>query len=218
VVARRDLAFAVERNGRLVLRGSALNTFRILSSRLVQSGTTLLDVATEKKWTLPPGCLTAGFDEATLVLACGVAHGAEGMAPLRLKKMVPGSAARPIAPALAELVPEAASLSPDAAWVAVEGDTGCAASFVYLAPVQGGVARIVYGRSTTDPFTSNYSQLLGWTADGRLVVFIVPPHCDTPFGPQHPPRGVYLVDPRTLARTFVTRRAIAMWNPAPSRR
>jgi hypothetical protein len=216
-VARHDLRFAVERNGRVVLRGSATNTFRILSSRLTQSGTTLLDVATGKNWQLPPGCLTAGFDGATLILACGIAHGAEGMAPLRLKRMVPGSVARPIAPALAKLVPEAASMSPDGAWVAVEGVTGCSASYVYLAPVRGGAARIVFGRSTTEPFAANYSNLLGWTADGRLVVLFMPPHCDTPYGPQHPPRGVYLVDTRTLARTFVTRTAVAMWNPAPSR-
>jgi hypothetical protein len=216
VIARHDLTFAVERNGRVVLGGSAYNTFRILSPRLVQSGTTLLDVETERSWRLPPGCLTAGFDGKTLMLACGVAHAAEGTAPLRLERMEPGSAAQPITPALAQLIPEAASLSPNGAWVAFEGDTGCAASYVYLAPVRGGTARIVYGRSTTEPFAANYSSLLGWTADGRIVVVFMPPHCDAPYGPQHPPRGVYLVDPRTLARTFVTRTAVAMWNPAPS--
>jgi hypothetical protein len=93
----------------------------------------------------------------------------------------------------------------------VEGDNGCAASYVYVAPTRGGGARIVYGKSLREPFNSNFSSLLGWSAAGRLVVQITPPHCDEPYGPQHPPNGVYLVDPRTLARTFVTRTADAMW-------
>lgn len=213
VVLQGARAFAVERRGGVVLRGSEA-TFRILSSRLVQTETVLLDVVTGRRWNLPRGCLAAGFDRATLLLACGVAHGAEGAAPLRLERLTPGSDARPISQPLAQLVPEAAWVSPDRAWVAMEGFTGCAASYAYVAPSKGGTARLVYGRSATNPFLSNYSTLLGWSADGRVVVDIVPPYCDTPYGPQHPPRGVYLVDPRTLARTFVTRAAVAMWNPA----
>ena len=217
VVARRGPAFAVERGGRVVLRGS-VPTFRILSKRLVQAGRTLLDVGTGRRWKLPPGCLFPGFRGETLVGACGVAHGAEGAAPLVVERIVPGGAAHPLTQALAQLVPEAASLSPDRTWVAVEGITGCAASYVYVAPARGGAARIVYGRSIKEPFAANFSSLLGWSADGRLVVRFIPPYCDEPYGPQHPPRGVYLVDPRTLARTFVTRIADAMWSPAPRRR
>jgi hypothetical protein len=204
----------VERKGRVVLRSPSL-TFRILSPRLLQSGTTLLDVQTWRAWKVPSGCLTAGFGGAALILACGIAHGAVGAVPLRLERMVPGHPARRTSPALAELVPEAASFSPDGSWVAVEGFTGCAASYVYVAPTRGGPARLVYGSSTTNPFAANYSSLLGWSADGRLVVFFEPPHCDTPSESQDPPRGVYLVDPQTLARTFVARAAVAMWNPAP---
>ncbi|MFL5954985.1 MAG: hypothetical protein ACJ76I_12860 [Gaiellaceae bacterium] len=215
VVAPPGYTLAVERKGRVVLRGS-WRTFRILSPRLVQSGTTLLDVRTQRTWKLPSGCLTGGFHAGTLILACGIAHAAEGAAPLRLERLAPGSAARPTAPPLAELIPETVALSPDRRWVAVEGDTGCAASYVYVAPTRGGPARLVYGRSVTNPFAANFSSLLGWSADGRLVVRFEPQHCDAePYGPQHPPHGVYLVDPRTLARTFVTRAAVAMWNPAP---
>ena len=76
----------------------------------------------------------------------------------------------------------------------------------------GGTARLVYGRSPTNPFDANFSELLGWSADGRMVVVFTAPYCDEPYGPQHPPRGVYLVDPRTLARTYVTRSAEAMWS------
>jgi hypothetical protein len=216
VLARPNLRFAVERNGRVVLRALS-PTFWILSSQLVQSGTTLLDVGTGRRWRLPRNCLTAGFHGETLILACSVAHGAEAVTRLRLERMVPGRPARPMTTKLAELIPEAASLSPDGAWVAVEGFTGCAASYVYVAPVAGGAARVVYGRSATDPFAANYSSLLGWSADGRLVVYLEPQHCDTPYGPQHPPHGVYLIDPRTLARTFVTRSASAMWNSAARR-
>jgi len=217
VVARGGDVFAVERGGHFVLRGSA-PTFRILSQRLVQAGRRLLDVGTGRRWMLPRGCLAAGFRDETLIAACGLAHAAEAAAPLVLERIVPGGAAHPITPALAQLIPEVASLSPDRTWVALEGDTGCAASYVYVARARGGAARIVYGRSITEPFAANYSSLLGWSADGRLVVLFTPPHCDTPFGPQHPPRGVYLVDPRTLARTFVASSALAMWNPAPRRR
>jgi len=213
LVRRHGLVFAVERRGRVVLRGS-VPTFTILSRRLVQAGRTLLDLETGKRRKLPPGCLFAGFRGRSLILGCGVAHGAEGVAPLVLERMVPGGAARPITPHLAQLVPQAASLSPDRRWVAVEGATGCAGRWVYVAPARGGAARVVYGRSATNPYGANFSELLGWSANGRLVVQFVPPYCDGPEGPQHPPRGVYLVDPRTLARTLVTTRTtVAMWNP-----
>jgi hypothetical protein len=216
-VARRGFRFAIERSGHAVLRGGPL-TFQILSARLVQAGRTLLDIEANRRWKLPSGCLFAGFRGRTLILACGIAHGAEGAAPLVLERLVPGGTARPLAPRLAELVPKTASLSPDRSWVAVEGDTGCAGRWVYVAPTRGGAARIVYGRSAANPFGANFSKLLGWSADGRLVVLFEPPYCDEPYGPQHPPDGVYLVDPRTLARTFVTKTADAMWNPAPRHR
>jgi hypothetical protein len=209
-VAHRGEAFTLERRGHVLLHGSA-PTFLILSQRLVQNGRTLLDVETRRRWKLPPGCLFAGFRGRVLILACGIAHGAEGAAPLVLERMAPGGAARPLAPRLAELIPWAASLSPDRTWVAVEGDTGCAGRWTYVAPTRGGAARLVYGGSPTKPWDANFSTLLGWSADGRLVVRFTPPYCDEPEGPQHPPRGVYLVDPRTLARTLVTRNADAMW-------
>jgi hypothetical protein len=205
--------FAVEHNGRTVLRGSNPG-FRILSRRLVQARRRLVDVGTARRWRLPPGCLPAPPAGETLILACGAAHGAEAAARLVLERLAPGGAIRRLTPPLAELIPEETLLSPDGRWVAVEGETGCAASYTYLAPAQGGAARLVYGHSLTDPYPSNYSSLLGWSADGRLVVLLMPPYCDTPLsGP--PPRGVYLVDPPTLARTFVTGSAVAMWNPAP---
>ena len=211
VVAKPRQAFTVERGGQVVLRGSVPN-FRVLSPRLVQAGTTLLDITTERRWTLPPGCLAAGFHGEVVIVACGVAHGAEAAARLSLERLDSRGVGYPLAPALAQLIPEAASLSPNKQWIAVEGDNGCAASYVYIAPTRGDAVRILYGKSLRDPFASNYSSLLGWSADGRLVTQITPPHCDEPYGPQHPPNGVYLVDPRTLARTFVTHTADAMWN------
>ena len=212
VVAKRGGAFAIERSGHVVLHGS-MRSFRMPSQRLVQGGRTLLDVETGRRRKLPPGCLFAGSRGRMLVLACGLAHGAEGAAPLVLEEMAPGGAARRLAPPVAELIPQAAFLSPDRAWVAVEGYNGCAGRWTYVAPARGGFARLVYGRSATQPWSANFSELLGWTADGRLVVRFTPPYCDEPEGPQHPPRGVYLVDPRTLARTLVTRNADAMWRP-----
>jgi hypothetical protein len=135
VLARHGGALAVEQNGRVVLHGSAPD-FLIVSARLVQSGTTLLDVAKKRRWTLPAGCLAAGFHGGTLILACGVAHGAEAASQFRLERIPPGGTARPMTRPLAQLIPEAAS--PNGAWVAVEGDTGCEPSFVYVAPATGG--------------------------------------------------------------------------------
>jgi hypothetical protein len=214
VVVRRGPTFAVERGGRVLVRGPAPTAFLILSPRLVQAGRTLLDVVTNRRGKLPPGCDAAGFRGRTLVLACGVAPNTTADAPLIFEEIAPGRAPRRIAQPVAKLWVEAASLSPDGAWVAAEGGTGCAASYVYVAPTRGGAAHIVYGRSTGDPYPANFSALLGWSADGRLVVQFTPPYCDEPLGPQHPPRGIYLVDPRTLARTFVTRSAEAMWSAA----
>ncbi|MFL5961147.1 MAG: hypothetical protein ACJ75G_12900 [Gaiellaceae bacterium] len=202
--------FRVEQGSRVVLRGSA-PTFGIVSSRLVQAGTTLLDVATGRRRRLPPGCLAAGLRKRAVELACGVAHGANAMARLALVRLEPRGAARPLAPALAQLIPDVALLSPNRRWLAVEGGEGCAASYVYVVPSAGGRVRLVYGKSLRNP-RSNYSTLLGWSRDGRLVVQITPPHCDEPYGPQHPPNGVYLVDPRTLERTFVTSTADAIWS------
>jgi hypothetical protein len=213
VLASPQLRFAVERRARVVLRGSSA-TFRIVSSRLVQSGTTLLDVSTGRRWKLPPGCTAGGLQGPAVILACGVAPGAERIAPLRLERFVPGAGLEPLTPPLAQLVPERLELSPDGMWIAAEGFTGCAASFVYLASAAGGSARLVYGRSLTEPYTSNYSSLLGWTRDDRVVVQFTPPHCDEPYGSQPPPNGVYLVDPHTRARTFVTQNAVAMWGNA----
>jgi hypothetical protein len=209
-VAKPRQAFTVERSGHVLLRGRA-PTFWILSPRLVEAGRTLFDVTSQKRWALPPGCLAAGFQRRGLIVACGLAHGAEAAAPLVLQRLDSHGVGHPLAPALAQLIPVRASLSPNRQWVAVEGDNGCAASYVYLARAQGGGARIVYGKSLREPFSSNYSSLLGWSADGRLVAHMTPPHCDQPYGPQHPPNGVYLIDPRTLTRTFVTHTADAMW-------
>src|SRR5439155_21130432 len=117
--------FAVQRGGRTILRGSA-PTFRVLSQRLVQAGTQLLDVGTGRRWKLPPGCLPAGHPGQTLILACGVAHGAEAVARLVLERLAPGGGAiRRLTPRLAQLIPQETSLSPDGGWVAVEGDTRC---------------------------------------------------------------------------------------------
>ena len=210
-VARSADDFRVERGGQVVLRGSVETGFAVLSDRLVQSGTTLLDLETGRRWKLPPDCLTAGFRGGTLILACGMGPGTP-VVPLVLERLVAPGRGRRLAQPVAQLAPQAGALSPDGRWVAVEGDTGCAGRWVYVAPARGGTARIVYGRSAADPYDANFSQLLGWSADGRLVVAFTPPYCDTPYGPQHPPDGVYLVDPRTLARTFVTRNAEAMWS------
>jgi hypothetical protein len=193
------------------MANAPLYDFRILSRRLVQVRRTLLDVETAQRWKLPPNCLASGFRGRTPIVACGLAHGAEAAAPMILEEVLPGGVGRRITHPVASLIPEESSLSPDATWVAVEGDNGCAASYVYVARARGGVARIVYGPSGPNPYAANYSQLLGWSPGGRLVVLFTPPHCDEPYGPQHPPRGVYFVDPRTLARKFVARDADAMW-------
>jgi hypothetical protein len=212
VVAHRGDTFTVERKGHVVLRGGVVGGFSVLSERLVQGRTTLLDVATGRRWKLPRDCIAAGLLEREPIVGCGMGPGKD--AALVLERLVAPGVGRRIAQPVAHLVPQTASLSPDRAWVAIEGDTGCASRYTYVAPARGGTARIVYGRSAKDPFTvsaANFSQLLGWSADGRLVVLFTPPYCDEPYGPQHPPKGVYLVDPRTLARTFVTRSADAMW-------
>jgi len=216
VVVRRA-EFFLQRHGRTVLHAAA-PPFRILSDQLVQTRTVLYDVADGGRWKLPPdGCLADRLRGRSVILACSIAHGAEAASRLRLLRLAPDGTTDPLTPPLGELYPERVLLSPDQRWIAVEGDTGCAASYVYVAPAKGGFVHLVYGRSIREPFAANYSTLLGWSSDDRLVVLLEPPYCDGPFGPQRPPRGVYLVDPRTLARTFVTTRADAMWNPTPTR-
>jgi hypothetical protein len=124
--------------------------------------------------------------------------------------MPPGGTAHPMTQPLAQLIPEAASLSPNGAWVAVGGDTGCEASYVYVAPATGGAPRVVFGRSATDPFAANYSTLLGWSADGRIVVRFTPQHCDTPRPRQLSHRTVSTLSTRAHWRA-------RSWRARPSR-
>ena len=80
---------------------------------------------------------------------------------------------------------------------------------MFVGPTAGlRLARIVSGddRAKRPP----RSTLLGWSADGRVVVQLVWGYCERPSK-----AAVYLVDPRTLRRTYVAREAWAMWNPYP---
>jgi hypothetical protein len=62
-----------------------------------------------------------GHPGETLILGCGVAHGAEAAARLVLERLAPGGAIHRLTPPLAQLIPEETSLSPAGGWVAVEG-------------------------------------------------------------------------------------------------
>jgi hypothetical protein len=82
--------------------------------------------------------------------------------------------------------------------------------YLYVGPTDGSrPARPASGDEGTGP--RPYSTFLGWSVDGRVVAKITwARDCE------HALReGVYLLDPRTLKRTYVTRWAWTMWNAFP---
>jgi hypothetical protein len=211
----RFRGLSVVRGGRVLVRRDLSLT--VVAGTLIQSRGRLLDLRTGAAWRLPPRCIGAGAhgDTAYAICATGPAlHYAGGVEPFPhtwLERLT-----RRHAPAkVSEFSRDGpfqrltAALSPDGRFVVEQTEPTCGGGYSYVGATDGSVdARPVSGRRWAGARPN--STVLGWSADGHLVASIQRGTCERPAK-----RGVYLIDPRTLKRTYVARSAWAMWNAFP---
>ena len=206
---------SVVRDGRVLVRRDM--NLVVAAGTVVQSRGRLLDLRTGRSWRLPPHCSGRGAHGNVAYVLCETgpaAHyrgdGVETYPYTWLERLTRRGPVK-----VAEFSRDGpfprnfAAVSPDGRFAASQGESTCDGGFVFVGPTAGSrVARIVSGhdRAKHPP----RSTLLGWSADGRVVVQLVWGYCERPTK-----AGVYLVDPRTLKRTRVAREAWAMWNPYP---
>lgn len=208
---------SVVRDGHVLVRRDLDVT--IVAGVLVQSRGRLLEVRTGRSWRLPRRCIAAGVrrDAAYAFCATGPPYhykggGFEPYPYTWLERVThDGGAAR-----VAEFSRDGpfaritAALSPDGHFVTDQGEPTCGGGYLYVGATNGSqVARLVSGDVRTGSRPN--STFLGWARDGRVVA-----HIQWGDDCEHPLKeGVYLVDPGTLKRTYVTRSAWAMWNAFP---
>jgi hypothetical protein len=194
---------SVERKGHPLLARS--NDVQLVSGSLVATETAALDVSTGRRWKLPRGCVPAGARADELFTLCGPPYASE---PPRLVALSGTGRRRILASLPKSLYVDQASLSPDGAYLLASLAPGCGSPYGFVLPLASGAVRPVTGERSWS-WKSPSSTSLGWTADGRIVASIHPlSDCSS-----EPHAGVYLIDPRTLARTYVyPSSAWAMWH------
>jgi hypothetical protein len=99
-------------------------------------------------------------------------------------------------------------LSPDRRTLLLQWEGECETSTAYLALANGTHLRPAVGTRATE------SGALGWTRDGRAVLYLPHAVCGAGF----PRAGVYLLDPRSRRRSFVYPGAGLLWGSAFSPR
>ena len=207
---------SVVRGGHVLVRRDVGLT--VVAGTFVQSRGRLLDLRTGRSWRLPPRCMGVGARGATAYLFCATGPpvrfccGVDPYPNMWLERLPRGQGATKVAQFSRDgPFPRVTGvLSPNGRFVADQGEEICAGGYLRIGPTDGSRPdRPVSGGGGTGP--RPYSTFLGWSADGRVVAQITwARDCE------HTLRGgVYLVDPRTLTRTYVTRWAWTMWNAFP---
>jgi hypothetical protein len=162
-----------------------------------------MNLVTGARWRFSRDCAPAGSSGADLFVVCTSAS-------LRGPTMVLALSAkgkRPLARLPKGYFAFEATLSPDHEYISANLSPGCGPSYSFLIPSRGGPAMPLGGGRRWSAKTPPSSSL-GWTSDGRLVAFISrPASCES-----ESRSGIYLVNPRTLRRTFIYPRADRMWN------
>ena len=208
---------SVVRGGHVLVRRDVNAT--VVAGMFVQSRGRLLDLRTGTSWALPPRCIGAGVrgDAAYAFCATGppYRYGRGGVDPYPhtwLERVTDLHGAAKVAEfqRAGPFARITAALSPNGRFVAEQGEPACGGGFLFVGPTDGSLnARLVSGDEWTS--RSPFSTFIGWSADGRVVAHIQwGENCEQPSK-----EGVYLVDPRTLKRTLVTRDAGWMWNAFP---
>jgi hypothetical protein len=207
---------SVVRGGHVLVRRDVGLT--VVAGRFVQSRGRLLDLRTAASWRLPPRCIGTGARGETAYLFCATGPpvrfccGIDPYPNMWLERLTHGHVATKVAEFSRDgpFPRVTGTLSPNGRFVADQGEEICAGGYLYVGPTDGSrPARLVSGDQ--EARNRPYSTFLGWSADGRVVAQITwARDCE------HTLReGVFLVDPRTLKRTYVTRFAWVMWNAFP---
>jgi hypothetical protein len=207
---------SVVRGRRTLVRRDVAAT--VVAGRFVQSRGRLIDARTGASWALPPRCIGAGArgDVAYAFCATGpparMHGGADPYPNMWLERVTRRGRATRVAQFSRDgpFPRVTAALSPNGRFVSDQGEQTCGGGFLFVGPTDGSrEARLVSdGASTSRP---PYSSFVGWSADGRVVA-----RMEWGDDCEHTSKeGVYLVDPRTLKRTYVTRNGWVMWNAFP---
>jgi hypothetical protein len=208
----------------VVVRGSRALVRRDLNATVVaglfvQSRGRLLDLRTGASWRLPPRCTGAGRHGGVAFAFCATGppdrYGRGLVDPyphMWLERVTHRGRAVKVRQfsRFGPFPRVTASLSPNGRFVADQGEPTCGGGFLFVGPTDGSRAD---GLVSGDEWRrrSPFSTFVGWSADRRVVVHMQwGPDCERPLR-----EGVYLVDPRTLKRTYVARDAWAMWNAFP---
>ena len=201
-----DVKFSVERAGRVVVAPSA--DLRRIAGDLAVGESSAVDLETGARWTVSSMCFPAGIVHGELLEFCGPS-GPKGI--VRLVSVSTTGARRTLSRLPNSLYPGDASVSPDGRYVTGMFTPGCGGGFAFVIPTSGGDARALSGERKWS-LQAPQAIVLGWTRDDRVVA-IIQPSSKLGDGPR---RGVYVIDPRTLAHTLVYpgQTAWSMWNPA----
>jgi hypothetical protein len=206
---------SVVRDGHVLVRRDIALT--VVAGTFVQSRGRLLDLRAEASWRLPPRCIGTGARGGTAYLFCATGPpvrfccGIDPYPHMWLERLTHGHGATKVAEFSRDgpFPRVTGALSPNGRFVADQGEETCLGGYLYVGPTDGSrPARLVSGDGAGK---RPYSTFLGWSADGRVVAQITWAR-----GCEHALRGgVFLVDPRTLKRKYVTRVAWVMWNAFP---
>jgi hypothetical protein len=199
----------VVRGGRVLVRRDV--NLVVVAGAFVQSRGRLLDLRTGRSWRLPPRCIGVGAHGGAVYAFCATGPSNYGNPPHMWLERVTRRRATKIAEFSRDgpFPRVTGALSPNGRFVSDQGEETCGGGFLHVGPTDGSRdARLVSGDKWT---RGTFSTFVGWSADGRVVARMQwGPDCERPTK-----EGVYLVDPRTLKRTYVTREAWAMWNAFP---
>jgi hypothetical protein len=199
-----DVKVTVERAGRVLIPASA--DLQHISGSLAVTRSTAVDLSTGERWKVSPNCSVGGAEGRELLMFCERPDLTRGGT---LVAVSPNGARRTLAHVPGSLFAHAAYISPNGKYIVGVFSPGCGPSYSFVVPTHGGAARPVSGEKTWS-FATPASTVLGWTADNRIVALIEPSgSCESA-----PKSGIYLIDPETLTRTYVSPSAWAMWNPA----
>jgi len=212
----RFRGLSVVRGGHVLVRRDVNAT--VVAGMFVQSRGRLVDVRTGVSWPLPSRCIGVGARGGIAYAFCATGPsyrygdgGVEAYPHTWLERVTHRHGAAKVAEFSRDgpFPRITGALAPNGRFVTDQGEPTCGGGYLYVGPTDGSLdARLVSGDARTGSRPN--STFLGWAADGRVVAHIQSGKCEQPSK-----EGVYLVDPRTLKRTFVTRSAWAMWNAFP---
>lgn len=199
-----EVDLEIARRGRLVAPRSP--HLRFVSPQLIATRTLAVNLRTRARWKFSSDCVPAGTRGDALFVLCTTTR--LGVST-RLVALSTDGRPRLLARLPRSLYAYKAAISPSGRYIAATLSPGCGPSYSFVLPVSGGEPMPLTG-SKHWSMRSAPATALGWTAESRLVAFVErSASCESESG-----AGVYLINPRTLARRLLYPKSAAMWNPS----